>query len=362
MIKRESTAVLKRMAATFPVVSITGPRQSGKTTLVQNVFPEKEYISLEDPIERDLAITDPKKFFSRFPNGAIIDEVQRIPDLFSYIQIIVDERKVMGDFILTGSNQFEYMRSLSQSLAGRTAILKLLPFSYQEIFSDKKEDINKILFKGMFPAIYDRNLDVDIYFRSYINTYLERDVRQLINIVEISKFQRFLELCAGWTGRILNKSSIASAVGISQPTVENWLSVLEASFIIYRLRPFYKNLKKRLTKSSKLYFFDTGLICKLLRIENFKQLLTHPLQGEIFENFVVSEFLKYRLHKGLDSNLYYFRDSHGNEVDIIIETGYGSVPIEIKSGQTINFSFFKGLDIFGKLEHGYKSSGLIYGG
>lgn len=362
MIKRESTAVLKRMAATFPVVSVTGPRQSGKTTLVKNVFPEKDYVSLENPIEREMAISDPNKFFSRFPQGVIIDEVQRVPDLFSFIQVLVDERKIMGDFILTGSNQFEYIQSISQSLAGRTAILKLLPFSYREIFQEERKDINKVLFKGFFPAIYDRDLDVDIYFRSYINTYLERDVRQLINITEISKFQRFLGLCAGQAGRVLNKSSLSTAAGISQPTVENWLSVLEASYIIFRLQPFHKNIKKRLTKSPKLYFFDTGLICKLLKIENAQQLLTHPLQGEIFENYIVSEFLKYRYHKGLDSNFYFYRDTHSNEIDLIIETGYGSVPVEIKSGQTINNSFFKGLDYFRKIENRYKYSGLIYAG
>lgn len=362
MIIRESTAVLKKYASYFPVVSVTGPRQSGKTTLVKEVFNDMTYISLENPIHRRQAIDDPNGFLQQYKNGGIIDEIQRVPELFSYIQVIVDEKKMMGQFILTGSNQFEYMHNISQSLAGRMAILKLLPFSHKEIYADNELDINEVLVKGMYPAIFDRDIPQGMYYPSYIESYLERDIRQIKNVTDLSLFQKFLEICAGRTGQILNKQSISKECGISQPTVEKWLTILEVSFIAFRLRPYYSNSKKRIIKSPKLYFFDTGLICSLLGINNAGQIANHPLRGEIFETYIISEFIKNRFHQGMRSNYFFYRDNHMNEIDLIIETGYGPVPVEIKSGQTINDSFFKGLKFFRKLSDRYKQSGLIYGG
>ena len=362
MIYRESSQLLKQLAKGFPIITVTGPRQSGKSTLVKEVFPEKEYVSFENSAIRRQAEKDPQDFLTQFRNGAIIDEVQRIPDIFSYLQVLVDEKKEVGLFILTGSNQFEYMQNLTQSLAGRTAILKLLPFSYSEIYGENKINLDEMLLCGFYPAIFDKNLSIKDFYPPYVTTYLERDVRQISNITNLSLFQDFLELCAGRTGQILNKNSLANEVGVSQPTITEWLTVLEASFIIYRMRPFFKNLKKRVVKAPKLYFFDTGLVCNLLNIETPEQLKRHPLRGAIFETFVVSELLKYRYHQGQRSNYYFYRDSSMNEVDVIIDTGYGPVPLEIKSGMTINDSFFKGLNFFRKLTGRFKNSGLVYGG
>jgi uncharacterized protein len=362
MIIRESMAILKEYSTYFPVVSVTGPRQSGKTTLVRNTFSDRSYVSLENPAQRRFAKEDPIGFLEQFNEGGVIDEIQRVPALFSYIQVIVDEKKMMGQFILTGSNQFEYMHNIAQSLAGRMAILKLLPFSYNEIYSNTILDLDEILEKGMYPAIFDRNIPSEIYYPSYIESYLERDVRQIKNISDLSLFQKFIEICAGRTGRILNKQSISKACGISHTTVEKWLTILEASFIIFRLRPYYKNTKKRLIKSPKLYFFDTGLVCNLLGINDPNQLKLHPLRGEIFETFVLSEFIKYQFNKGRRSNFYYYRDNNMNEIDLIIDTGFGPVPIEIKSSKTVNNSFYKGLKFFRKLSDKHQQSGLIYGG
>ena len=362
MIIRESIAILKEFATYFPVVSVTGPRQSGKTTLVRSVFPNYPYTSLENPAQRKEAIEDPNSFLQQFNNGGIIDEIQRVPELFSYIQVIVDEKKKMGQFILTGSNQFEYMQNISQSLAGRMAILKLLPFSYNEIYFNNETNLNDVLVKGMYPAIFDRNIPPEKYYPSYIESYLERDIRQIKNVSDLSVFQKFMETCAGRTGQILTKSSISNECGISQPTVEQWITILEASFVVFRLRPYFRNLKKRIIKSPKLFFFDTGLVCNLLGIYTPEQLKNHPLRGEIFETFIISEFIKNQFHQGLRSNYHFYRDNNMNEIDLIIESGFGPVPIEIKSGKTINDSFFKGLKFFRKLSDRHKNSGLIYGG
>ena len=362
MIIRESATILKELATYFPVVSITGPRQSGKSTLVKEVFSNYLYVSLEDPNQRKQAIEDPNEFMQQFENGGIIDEIQKVPELFSYIQVIVDEKKMMGQFILTGSNQYEYMQNITQSLAGRMAIIKLLPFSYKELYGTNEVDIETVLYSGMYPAIFDRDIPPSMYYPSYVESYIERDVRQIQNVTDLTLFQKFLELCAGRTGQILNKQSLANVCGISQPTVEQWLTILEASFIIRRFRPYFKNIKKRNIRSPKLYFFDTGIVCYLLGIHKPDQLKTHPLRGEIFETFIMSEFIKYHFHQGQRSNYFFYRDSNMNEVDLIIETGYGPVPVEIKSAKTINDSFFKGLKFFRKLSDRHKNSGLIYGG
>lgn len=361
MILRESKNILLKISKMFPVITVTGPRQSGKTTIVKEVFNKKAYVSLEDPDIRKFAQKDPRGFLNQYPKGAILDEVQRVPDLFSYIQTIVDKNNSTGQFILTGSNQFEYMQTISQSLSGRTGILKLLPFSYNEIYKEKDIDLNKVLFTGFFPRIFDKKITPKYFYSSYLMTYLERDVRNLLNIHNLSTFQNFIELCAGRTGQILNKNSLANECGISNKTIEEWLSLLEASFIIYRLRPYYKNWNKRIIKSPKLYFLDPGFVTYLLGIEEQNQLLRHPLRGEIFETFIIVEFLKKRYHFGDRSNLYYYRDNNQNEIDLIIDTHFGPIPIEIKSGKTINEDFFRGLNFFAKLEKNYKRSGLIIG-
>jgi len=362
MIKRESAAILKELTSYFPVVIVTGPRQSGKTTLVREVFNDKIYISLENPDKRRHAIDDPRDFLQQFDKGGILDEVQRVPELFSYIQEIVDEKKMMGQFIMTGSNQFEFMTRISQSLAGRIGILKLLPFSFNEIYNNIETNLDEVLVKGMYPAIFDRKIPSDKYYPSYTQSYLERDVRQIKNVIDLSHFQRFLEICAGRTGQILNKNSLSKECGISQPTVEAWISILETNFIVFRLRPYHSNTKKRIIKSPKLFFFDTGLVCNLLGIQTSEHLRMHPLRGEIFETFILSEFVKFQFHKGERNNYYFYRDNNMHEIDLIIETGFGPVPIEIKSGKTINKSFFRGLKFFRKLSDRHINSGLIYGG
>ncbi len=361
MIKRESEKILYELFESFPVVTITGPRQSGKTTLVKNSFPEMPYASLENPTTREFADTDPIAFLNQYPEGAILDEIQRVPKLISYIQTIVDEKQQNGVFILTGSNQFEYINSIDQSLAGRTGILKLLPFSYNELFAEKTHKLDEVLYSGFYPRIHDQKIKPVNFHSAYLSTYLERDVRQISKIHDLSLFQKFIGLCAGRTGQILNKSGLGNECGISNKTVEEWLSILEASFIIYRLRPYYKNLNKRLIKAPKLYFYDTGLVCYLLRIEDVSQIINHPLRGEIFETFIISEFIKKRLHFGRNDNIFYFRESNGNEIDIIIDTGSGPIPVEIKSAQTVNPSMFKNLKYFSRIEKEAKGSGLIIG-
>ncbi len=361
MIKRESHDVIIELSRSFPVVTITGPRQSGKTTLAKMAFPEKEYVSMEDPGIREYAENDPIGLLNQYPEGAILDEIQRVPDLLSYIQVIVDEKQINGFYILTGSNQFEYIKSISQSLAGRTGILKLLPFSFNEIYTNRETVVDEILYTGYYPRIFDQKIKPVHFYTSYLMTYLERDIRNIIRVHDLSLFQKFVELCAGRTGQVLNKNSLANECGISNKTIEEWLSVLEASFIIFRLRPYHNNWNKRIVKSPKLYFLDTGLVSYLLRIESAQQIKNHPLRGEIFETFIVNEFLKRRLHFGNRENIYYFRDNNNNEVDLVIDTGYGPVPVEIKSGQTINNNFFKGLDYFSRLQKKYIRAGLVIG-
>jgi predicted AAA+ superfamily ATPase len=361
MIKRIAEKKLKQLTRSFPVVTITGPRQSGKTTLVRSTFPDKNYVNLENPNIRELATVDPIGFLNQFPKGAIIDEIQRVPQLFSYIQTIIDEKNINGFFILTGSNQFEFMHNLGQSLAGRTGILKLLPFSYQELYKDRIIPLNNILFTGFYPRIYDKKIPETDFYSSYVNTYIERDVRLISNVYDLAQFQRFISVCAARTGSILNKESLSNEVGISAKTVEEWLSILEASFLIYRLQPYYKNFNKRIIKSPKLYFLDTGLVSFILGIQDFKQLQNHPMRGELFETFIIMEFLKRLYNTGRRSNLYYYRDNNGNEIDVIIDTGFGPVPIEIKVSETINNSQFTSLQRFRKIGHAYHKAGLILG-
>ena len=359
MIPRKIETTLREMASSFPIVTITGPRQSGKTTLTKIVFPAKDYVSLEELDTRQFAKSDPRGFLSQYPQGAIIDEVQHVPALLSYIQTIVDTEKKNGQFILTGSNQFETMQSISQSLAGRTGMLKLLPCSYGELFGNKKRRIEELLYQGFYPRIFDQAIKPEFFLTGYLETYLERDVRSVLQLRDLLQFKRFLQLCAGRTGSIVNYSSLGNELGISNHTVRHWISVLEASYIVFLLQPYYRNFNKRVTKSPKLYFLDVGLAAHLLGIENPGQLTTHPLRGELFETFVIGEFLKYRYNQGKRSNLFYFRDHVGNEVDLVIESGNGLVPVEIKSASTVTPKFFKGLNYFKKIAGDVSNSVLI---
>jgi len=361
MIKRDIQSLLKEMMNSFPVVTITGPRQSGKTTLVKQTYPEMDYVSLEELDVREHAEKDPRDFLSRFPQSVIIDEVQKVPSLLSYIQTIVDAEQRNGRFILTGSNQFEYISSISQSLAGRTGILKLLPFSYSEIYGNDFIPISEVIYKGFYPRIFDQNIRPELFLSGYLETYVEKDVRAITKVQDLMQFHRFLQLCAGRTGQIVNFSSIGNELGIDHKTVKEWTSIAMASYIMFLLPPYYKNYNKRIRKSPKLYFLDVGLAAHLIGIQNSDQLQVHPLKGELFETFVVIEFLKKRYNQGNRSNLYYFRDNIGNEVDLVYETGLAPIPIEIKSAQTVNSDFFKGLNYFRKLVKNVDKSILIMG-
>jgi hypothetical protein len=360
-IARHIESVLIEMAQSFPVVTITGPRQSGKTTLVRMTFPEKQYVSLEDLDARQFAGSDPRRFLNQFPEGAILDEIQHVPELLSYIQTIVDDRNRNGLFFLTGSNQFQSMHAVSQSLAGRTGILKLLPFTYSEAYGRKQETFEQIAYSGLYPRIFDQHIRPELFLTGYLETYLQRDVRFLLKVKDLMQFHRFLKLCAGRTGQILNLTSIGNDLGATHKTIKEWISILEASYIVYLLKPYYHNYNKRIIKSPKLYFLDVGIAAHLLGIESAAQIPSHPLRGALFETFIISEFLKARYNLGKPDNLFYFRDQTGNEVDVILETGSGPIPIEIKSAQTVSPHFFHGLEYFKKMERHCPDAFLIMG-
>lgn len=341
---------LRRLATQYPVVTMTGPRQSGKTTLCRHVFDQHAYISLEDLAHRHFAQSDPKGFLGQFKQGVILDEIQRVPDLVSYIQGIVDEQSIPGQFILTGSQQFELTNTINQSLAGRTALLRLLPFSYSELYGEApRPDLNKILYQGFYPRIEDQHLNPTEALGFYLHTYVERDVRNLMNIKNLGLFDKFLRICATQIGRLTNYSRLANDCGITQNTAKEWLSLLEASYIIFQIQPHFENYRKRLTKSTKLYFYDVGLAAYLLGMSIPAHVQSSPLRGELFENFVVSEFLKNRFNQVKDNNLYFFRDHVGNEVDLVLDYGSETVTIEVKSGSTLTSGYFKGLDFYNQL-------------
>lgn len=365
MIPRFISNQLEQLSARYPIVAVTGPRQSGKTTLVRDTFPKKKYASLEDPDIREFALTDPRGFLSAYSDGAILDEVQRAPDLFSYIQTRVDQIGKEGLYILTGSFHFGLKEGISQSLAGRTGLLTLLPFSFHEL--DQVDmlptSMESLLYTGTYPRIYDKQLPPSEWYANYVTTYLERDVRALKKIADLSQFQRFLKMCAGRSGQILNLTSLGNDCGITHNTARSWLSVLQASYIIFLLQPHFKNFNKRLVKSPKLYFYDTGLLSYLLGINSPDDLLIHSSRGPIFETWVLSELLKGRLNRGLRENLFFWRDNSGNEVDCIVDHGEKLLPLEIKSGQTITQDFFKGLKYWSKISKTTgKDACLIYGG
>ena len=345
MIKRTAHDTVMRLAKGFPVVAINGPRQSGKTTLARSAFPGKTYLTLEDPDTRLLAESDPRGLLSRHPDGLILDEAQRAPQLFSYLQGFVDEHPVPGKYVLTGSQQFGLLSGISQSLAGRVGLVQLLPFSMTELDSAKMlpEELDRLMLCGMYPPLYDRELDPADWFPAYVNTYVERDVRQLINVRELSAFQRFIKMCAGRTGQLLNLSALAADCGITHNTAAAWISVLEASYIIFLLRPHFANFNKRLVKTPKLYFLDTGLAAWLLGIRAPEQLSYHAQRGALFENLVVTEFLKGRLNRGQQPDLYFWRDSKGLEIDLLLDEGISFKPVEIKSGQTVAADFLTAL-------------------
>lgn len=348
----------------FPVITLTGPRQSGKTTLLKHIFKDFPYISLETPDVLAKAEEDPKLFLEKYKNGVILDEVQRNPVLFSYIQSIVDEfpdRK----FVLSGSQNFLMLEKVSQTLAGRTAVLKLLPFSLEELKNTNFEPQNPYTFilKGGYPRLYDKKIPPSVYYANYLQTYIERDVRSIQNIENLSLFTKFLQLCAGRVGQLLNISALATEIGISVNTAKSWLSVLEASFVVYTLQPYHKNYNKRLVKTPKLYFYDTGLASFLLNIKTEEMLETHYAKGSLFENMVINEYLKHAYNQGEISQLYFWRDNHGVEIDLLVVDNHGITPIEIKAGTTYHKDFFKNLTTFNQFsQDGGTHNTVIYSG
>lgn len=351
MIERTLGPRLRDLAGQFPVLTLTGPRQSGKTTLCRALFDHLPYVSLENPSERAFALEDPEGFLARFQGGAVLDEIQRAPDLPSYIQGIVDEDPVAGRFVLTGSQNLALIESIMQSLAGRSAIAHLLPLALEELASVAPDpgDLWRIVWTGGYPRIYDRGIPAAEWLASYVAAYVERDVRQVLNVGDLVTFQTFLRLCAGRVGQVLNLSSLGNDAGITHTTAKNWLSVLESTFISFRTPPFHRNLGKRLVKAPKLYFYDTGVLSHLLGIESPEQLATHPLRGGIFENWVVAEIAKYAHHRGRQPRLSFYRDQRGLEVDVIVERGDHSKAVEVKSSATPSLHFFDALDAFRRL-------------
>lgn len=369
MIERLLQPRLLDLATRYPIVTLTGPRQSGKTTLCQMAFPDLPYVSLENPSNRELAVEDPFAFFGRYGDGAVLDEVQRVPDLFSYLQGRVDEDPRPGRFVLTGSQNLALMDGLSQSLAGRTALTELLPLSLAEVrrFPSPPSELETLVWQGGYPRIYERDLPAGEWLEDYTATYLERDVRRLINVGDLLLFQTFLRLCAGRTGQLLNLSSLASDCGVSQPTARAWLSVLEASYIVFRLPPFFANLGKRLTKTPKLYFYDSGLAASLLNIETPRQLETHPLRGPLFETWVLGEIAKAHLHRGRRPRMFFYREQSRLEIDLVLEKGADLTVIEIKSARTPSGRYFAALDRLAKTLEGRDAPRIadrivIYGG
>ncbi len=365
LIKRQIFDEARLMAEQFRAISIIGPRQSGKTTLGKWIFDKKPYVNFEDPSVQLEAEENIEIFLRKYPDGAILDEVQRVPDIFRYLQVMLDNNNSRGQFILTGSNNFLLQDHISQSLAGRIGYLNLLPLSYYELQTAKLAigDIYKHIIYGGYPEIWDQNLLPGKWMSAYVQTYVERDVRLLRNITNLGNFTRFLMMSANYAGQLLNRNEIAKSIGVDTKTIQSWLGVLENSFVIYLLHPWYRNLNKRIIKSPKLYFYDTGLLCHLLGISSKSALMKHSLFGSIFENWVISEIKKNRFNQGINEPLYFFRDSSGNEVDLIMEKQGNPVAIEIKSGKKIHHSMLGGLRYWLRNNHEVSKKGLlIYGG
>jgi len=365
MIERSIFSAIKKISKVYPVIALTGPRQSGKTTLLKNLFSDYTYVSLENFDERAFATGDPNGFLSKYNNRVIFDEVQRVPELFSYIQTKVDNSGLMGQYILSGSQNFLMMKSITQSLAGRVALFKLLPFDFEELKSANllPNDYDEAIVKGSYPALYVRDIPVSSYYANYIETYIERDINELLNVKDLKLFRTFLKLCAGRVGQQLNLNSLANDAGISIPTVSSWLSILESSYVIYQLPPFFKNFNKRLVKSPKLYFYDTALASFLLGEKKSENIALSPFKGALFENLVINEYIKQNQHLQRNQDFYYWRDSNGNEVDLLVSNGNGFDIVEIKATKTITTALFKGLDNLAKVgDDSIKRKILVYGG
>jgi uncharacterized protein len=347
IIKKSMDIYLKK----YPVLVLTGPRQSGKTTFLKNQFSDYTYVNLENLDLRKYALNDPNAFLTEFQGKVILDEVQRVPELFSYIQTKVDEDRIMGQYILSGSQNFHLMRSITQSLAGRVALFKLLPFDQEEMHSagwlDADYSVN--LQRGFYPALYDRDIPSKAFYSNYLQTYVERDLSELIHVKDLKQFRNFIGLCAARAGQLLNLNSLANECGISQPTAKSWISVLETSYIVYQLQPLHSNFNKRITKSSKLYFYDTGLLCFLLKINDASSVKTSSYKGSLFENFVINEYLKQNYHHNLMHDFLFWRDAVGHEVDLIWQHSDKLNVVEIKASETIMPKMFNGLAYFDKL-------------
>ncbi len=364
MIKRHIESEFHKQLDEYPVVTLLGPRQAGKTTLAKMALPSYQYSNLENPETRQFATDDPKAFLAQFKSNVILDEIQRVPDLISYIQTIVDEQQTNGQFVLTGSHQLELREAITQSLAGRTSILNLLPFSIAELTEAniEFEQPQDYIYQGFLPRIYDQNQRPTQAYSNYYQTYVERDVRQLINLKDFSLFEKFMNLLAGRIGQLMDYTSLANDVGVSAKTIKSWLSILEASFVIYRLNPYFENFGKRVIKSPKYYFMDVGLLSFLLGIETPAQVSRDPLVGNLFENLIIIECLKTQLNKGRLPKLYFYRDSNGNEADILYQQGRKLVAIEIKSSSTYKSSLLKGLKRIVELSPKIAEAYLVYSG
>lgn len=358
MIKRDITKLLKLYAESFRAVLIVGPRQSGKTTLTKNCFPTKPYISLENPDERLLATNDPRAFLNRFQNGAILDEIQRVPLLLNYLQEILDNTDEDGLFILTGSNNILLEEYITQSLAGRVGILDLLPLSYNEIYKTENHlSLAEIILKGFYPEVISKKRNSSIWFASYIRTYIERDVRQIKQIDDVLLFQKFLKLCAGRVGQQLNLTSLSNACGINIRTTQSWLSILESTYVIRLLQPYYENFNKRVVKSPKIYFCDTGLVCSLLNIKTVDELMLSHFRGALVENFIIMETIKNAFNTNNGEQQFYWRDNNGVEIDLLVQKGENFVPVEIKSAQTYSKDFSKNIKKF--MSYSETTKGII---
>lgn len=360
-VKRTIKKEIEFLCKKYPVIAVTGPRQSGKTTFLREEFPDYTYVNLENPDLRDFAENDTKTFLEQYSKFVILDEIQRVPSLFSYIQAKVDEDKIMGQYILSGSQNFHLMQNITQSLAGRVALFKLFPFDFSEMKSaDLLDDDYAVnLQRGFYPAIYDRNIEPKTFYSNYIQTYIERDLSEIINIKDLKTFRNFVFLCASRAGQLLNMNAIANECGISQPTAKSWISVLETSYIVFLLQPFHTNYNKRVTKSPKLYFYDTGLLSFLMKINKPEDLYLHPHKGNLFENFIIAELVKSNAHRNLLRDFWFWRDVQGHEVDLIWQDDFLQNIVEIKASQTVMQDMFKGLNYYENLAKDHIKSSLL---
>ena len=364
-IKRAIKSGIDEYLSKYPVITLTGPRQSGKTTFLKNEFPEYRYVNLENPDTRNFASTDPNAFLKLYDKYVIFDEVQRVPQLFSYIQALVDESKIMGQFILSGSQNFHLLQNITQSLAGRVALFKLLPFDFSELklAGILDADFTVSMQKGFYPAIYDREIQARMFYSNYIQTYIERDLSEIIHVRDLKLFRNFVRLCAARAGNVINLNTLANECGISQPTAKSWLSVLESSYIIFQLQPYFSNLNKRVTKSAKLYFYDSGLLCHLLNITDADSMKLSAHKGNVFENMIIAEYLKSSYHQNLLHDFWFWRDAAGHEVDLLWQNDERLNLVEIKATQTIMSDLFKGMAYFENLAPQLvKSKTLVYAG